>query len=84
MATDPISIANIPYWPWLPMGTSNFGGDIQVFTVDTRSTAPIGCSFNYHGLCAINGGYNDFAPINNWGIANPYPYTIYPTFGYYC
>jgi hypothetical protein len=83
MATDPVSIANMYYWPWLPMGTTNFGGDRQLFTIDTQSIAPIGCTLNMPGLFAINGGYGQ--PLfNNWGIHNPFGYNITPGYGYYC
>ena len=75
MTIDSTSLANIPYYPYLPMGITNFGGDTQVFTIDPQSTAPIGCAFNPLGLAALNGAYNQ--PIlNNWGftpsVQNPF------------
>ena len=83
MNTDPVSIANMPFWGYLPMGTTNFGGDFQVFTIDPQSFAPIGCSLNFPAQCAVNGYYNQ--PLfNNFGINNPVGYNIYPGLGYYC
>lgn len=83
MATDPVSIANVPYWPWLPMGTTNFGGDRQIFTIDPQSFAPIGCALNAGGQLAVNGWFNQ-PIVNNWGINNPYSYNIGLGYGYYC
>ena len=81
MATDAVSIANIPYWPFLPMGTTNFGGDRQLFTIDTQPYAPIGCSLNGLGLYTVNGHFN--TPIfNNWGVHNPVGYNF--NYGFYC
>ena len=66
MTIDHISQANVPFYPYLPMGVTNFGGDTQIFTIDPQSTAPIGCALNPQGLAVLNGAYNQ--PIlNNWG-----------------
>lgn len=71
MALDGCSIGNIPFYPWLPMGVTNFGGDTQVFTIEPWNSAPIGMSLNNQGLLAVNG---DSIPlINNWGYLNPVP-----------
>lgn len=33
MAISPIGMANMAYWNVLPMGISNYGGDVQVYNV---------------------------------------------------
>lgn len=83
MGFDAISMGNVPYWGWLPMGITNFGGDRQLFTIDTRSTAPIGMALNGYGQYAVNGWYSQ--PIyNNWGINNPVGYNFNNGYGLYC
>ncbi len=69
MAIDHISVANVPYWPYLPMGMTNFGGDIQVFTIPEYASGQIGCTLNAQGLQAIQGDTTQM--YNNWGC--PYP-----------
>jgi hypothetical protein len=83
MYTDPVSIANSYYWGYLPMGTTNFGGDRQIFTIDTQSIAPIGCSLNFPGVLAINGWF-DAPLVNNWGLNSPIGVNPNLGYGYYC
>jgi hypothetical protein len=75
MTIDHISQANYPFYGQLPMGVTNFGGDIQVSTVPDYSRYQIGCALNGQGLNSIN-GYNNNGPIvNNWGFTpttNPF------------
>lgn len=67
MGIDAVSLGNIPYWPYLPMGVTNFGGDTQVFTIPDYASSQIGCTLNGQGLAAIQGQ----APTlyNNWGVS---------------
>ena len=68
---DGCTIGNIPFYGCLPVMVTNFGGDIQVSTIEPGNSAPIGMSLNAWGLQAVNG---DSIPlINNWGYLNPVP-----------
>ena len=71
MAMDGVTIGNVPFWGYLPMGITNFGGDTQVFTIEPWNAAPISMTMNWGGLQAING--DSITPYNNWGYENPIP-----------
>lgn len=67
MSFDAISQANVPFWGTLPMGITNFGGDIQVSTVPDCGSGQIGCMLNAQGLAAIN-NQGQQSIYNNWGF----------------
>ena len=40
------SMAYLPYWNYTPMAATNFGGDLQIFPVDTYQSSQIGMALN--------------------------------------
>lgn len=46
MAVTNASIANIPFWPYLPMMYTNYGGDQQISTIPSYIGYNLGMSFN--------------------------------------
>ena len=74
MSYNYLSFANIPYWGILPSGMTNFGGDVQVFTLpDDITSGPVGMYLNYPALSLLN---RQTTIYNNWGA--------FPFSGYYC
>lgn len=61
-----ISYANMPFWGFLPMGITNFGGDTQVFTIPEYASGQIGLLLNPMAQAAING--TSSIP---WGVQIP-------------
>lgn len=57
-----LSYANAPYWGFLPMGMTNFGGDTQIFTIPNYASPNIGLMLNPMGQAAltpsVGGGFN--------------------------
>ena len=66
MSTTYLSYANAPFWGFLPMGMTNFGGDIQVFTVPEYANGQIGMLLNPQAQAALSG--TSFMP---WGLQIP-------------
>lgn len=61
MAFTHVSYANMPFWGCLPMGMSNYGGDVQVFSMPEYSYRPVSLMFNAPATAQINGaGYSDY------------------------
>lgn len=46
MAATNMSIANIPFWGYLPMMHTNYGGDTQISTIPSYAGYNIGLNFN--------------------------------------
>ena len=59
------AMANAPYYGYLPMGVSNFGGDIQIFHVPEYGSNQIGVEFNPYALASLQGAYG-YNPTDNW------------------
>jgi hypothetical protein len=59
---SPTSMANMAYWNYLPMAMTNFGGDIQVFPVDTSLCAPVGMIYNSPAMAQL------YQPTLDWGM----------------
>lgn len=66
MGISYLSCANAPYWGFLPMGMTNFGGDTQIFTIPEYANSNIGLLLNPMGQAAIRG--TSSLP---WGIQTP-------------
>lgn len=63
------SMAYLPYWNYTPMVATNFGGDLQIFPVDTYQSSQIGMAFNNlaqqaWGTAGIFGGYQMTPSVN--------------------
>lgn len=63
------SMAYLPYWNYTPMAATNFGGDLQIFPVDTYQSSQIGMAFNNlaqqaWGTAGIFGGYQMTPSVN--------------------
>ena len=63
-------IANLPFWPYLPMMYTNFGGDIQLSTIESYNSNPLFAMFNPIGAHAagfpgIFGGFPQSPQIDN-------------------
>ena len=55
------SLANIPYMPYLPMATTNYGGDVQVVTIPDYAGSDITTQFNAIAAQQLGiGGLNAF------------------------
>jgi len=62
MAFTNVSYANMPFWGILPMGMSNYGGDVQVFNMPEYTYRPVSLLFNAPATAQLNGaGYSDFS-----------------------
>lgn len=69
MSYNYLSYANLPYWNILPCGMTNFGGDIQVFTLpDDITSGPVGMNLNAQALALLNQQQSIY---NNWGVTTP-------------
>ena len=77
MYVTPASGPNLMYWGFLPMGVTNYGGDLQVFNLPDYSAMPLQLGFNPMGQAymsmsafSIFGGFGGFGmglglpPIN--------------------
>ncbi len=53
MAISPIGMANLAYWGSLPMGISNYGGDVQVYNVDEYSQ-PLFTVYNPQAMASLS------------------------------
>ncbi len=61
MAFTHVSYANMPFWGCLPMGMSNYGGDVQVFNMPEYSYRPVSLMFNAPATAQLNGaGYSNY------------------------
>ncbi len=54
MAFTHVSYANMPFWGCLPMGMSNYGGDIQIFNMPNYANRNISMMFNMPALFQMN------------------------------
>ena len=69
MSYNYLSYANIPYFGVLPCGMTNFGGDIQVFTLpDDITSGPVGMYLNDPALALLRQQQSIY---NNWGFNIP-------------
>lgn len=66
MAISPQGMANLAYWNVLPMGISNYGGDIQVYNVG-QYAQPLFTAFNPMAMA------NFSAPFFGGGVNIPMP-----------
>ena len=66
---SPVGMANMGFWGCLPMGISNYGGDIQLYTVQDYQRAPIGLCLNQQAqmqfACNWGGGGGGVIPSLN-------------------
>ena len=46
MAISPVGMANMGYWGILPMGISNYGGDVQVYNVPNYASSNLFSVYN--------------------------------------
>ena len=59
MAISPQGMVNLAYWNVLPMGISNYGGDIQVYNVGEYAK-PFFTSFNPLAMQNLSTPFMDF------------------------
>ncbi len=64
------SYANLPYWNYLPMGVTNYGGDTQVFTIPEYASGQIGLYLNPAAQAQMNQSIT-FPGMNNGPVINP-------------
>ncbi|MBE7713594.1 MAG: hypothetical protein E7Z87_07610 [Cyanobacteria bacterium SIG26] len=72
MAVTPVSGINLLYWNMLPMGVSNYGGDLQVYNLQEYLAGPPRFNLNLAAQCniatqiyrGIGGGWNVTPDIN--------------------
>jgi len=49
-----VGMANIPYWSILPMGMSNYGGDVQIYDIPEYVNSRIGMMLNPMAQAGLN------------------------------
>ena len=74
------SYANMPFWNCLPCGMTNYGGDIQVFTIPEYAGSQIGMQLN---PWAMSGFYNQNNIADNWMFGSMYGPSNFGCSGYY-
>ena len=82
MAVTNESYANLPFWNILPMGVTNYGGDIQVYTVPDYVGGSIGMALNPAAQAQLgNTGYpglNLTPQIDSTAVQNQANSLLYP------
>ena len=64
-----IGLANLPYWNFLPMMYTNFGGDIQLSTIEPYNNNPLNAVLNpmaqmSWGIAGLSEGFSMFPQVN--------------------
>lgn len=82
MAVTNESYANLPYWNILPMGVTNYGGDMQVYTIPDYVGGSIGMALNPVAQAQLgNTGYpglNLTPQIDSTAVQNQANSFLYP------